>query len=98
MSKFVVLGSWTAQGAADYGSTLKRVQASSELWVAAGGRLIDIYWTLGQYDFVAIVEAPDDATATSVLLRLGAMGSFRTATMRAFDRAEWAEVLAAAAG
>jgi uncharacterized protein with GYD domain len=34
-----------------------------------GGKLLGFYWTLGRYDTVTIVEAPDEKTAMRALLR-----------------------------
>ena len=39
-----------------------------------GVKVTDIYWTLGDHDGVLIFEAPDDETATTLLLHLAALG------------------------
>src|SRR5262245_54358832 len=48
----------------------------------------DTFWTLGQYDMVAIVEAPDDISMTALGLSSGALGNVRTQTLRAFTQAD----------
>jgi uncharacterized protein with GYD domain len=53
-----------------------------------GGRFKDVYWTLGGYDIVVVMEAPDDETVTAFALALGSLGNVRTQTLRAFDRDE----------
>ena len=53
----------------------------------------DIYWTQGQYDSVIILDAPDDASATALLMSLGKLGNIRTQTLRAFTAAELAPIL-----
>ena len=53
-----------------------------------GGRLIDVYVTLGRYDVVEIFEAPNDETAYGIVLELARHGNVRTETLRAFTRAE----------
>ena len=53
-----------------------------------GVKVTNIYWTLGDHDGVLIFEAPDDETATTLLLHLGAMGNVHTTTVRAFTAAE----------
>ncbi len=53
-----------------------------------------MYWTLGEYDQVCIFEAPDDETATSVLLAADMLGNIRTQTMRAFTASEMDKILA----
>ena len=52
-----------------------------------GVKVSGMYWTLGAFDGMILVEAPDEATATAVLLQLGSLGSMRTQTVRAFDAA-----------
>ena len=53
-----------------------------------GCEMKEIYWTLGQYDIVAIVEAPDDQTLAAFGLALGSGGNIRTQALRAFTRDE----------
>ena len=60
-----------------------------------GVKVSGMYWTLGAFDGMIIVEAPDEATATAVLLQLGSLGSMRTQTVRAFDAAPMQKVLGA---
>jgi len=43
---------------------------------------------------MAIAEAPDDETATAILLQLGSLGNVRTQTMRAFDTEEMSGIIA----
>jgi uncharacterized protein with GYD domain len=52
-----------------------------------------LYWTLGSYDVVAIVDSPDVETITAIGLSLGKLGNVRTETLRAFDKAEMAAIL-----
>jgi uncharacterized protein with GYD domain len=52
------------------------------------GVTVDVYWTLGQYDIVLILEAQDDMVAAELGLSLGRLGNVRTQTMRAFGPAE----------
>jgi uncharacterized protein with GYD domain len=40
---------------------------------------------MGQYDVVAVIEAPDDESVTAMMLDLTAEGNIRTETLRAFD-------------
>ena len=58
-----------------------------------GVKVTGIYWTLGAFDGVIVCEAPDEATATAVLLHLGTLGNLRTQTARAYDIAEMQKIL-----
>jgi uncharacterized protein with GYD domain len=53
----------------------------------------DIYWTVGPYDIVAVVDAGDDESATAALLTLGSQGNVRTTTLRAFNRDEMRSII-----
>ena len=94
MATFVSLVNWTEQGVKNFRDTPKRADAFAELVKKRGGSVKGIYWTLGEYDIVAITEAPDDETATAVLLELGSLGNVRTSTLRAFDRDELERIIA----
>jgi uncharacterized protein with GYD domain len=52
-----------------------------------------IYWTLGDHDGVVIFQAPDDETASTLLLDLGAAGNVHTTTVRGFTAAEMDKIL-----
>jgi uncharacterized protein with GYD domain len=89
MATFVVLGNWTAEGAKAYADSPNRAKANAEAAAAMGGRVVATYWTLGQYDFVSIIEAPSDESLTVGMLLSGARGFSRTETLRAFTQAEF---------
>lgn len=98
MPLYITLLTWTDQGIRAYADTAKRADAFGTALRDVGGRLVDIYWTVGPYDLVAVVEAPDDETAAAALLRLGAVGNVRSTTMRAFGRDEVEGIIAKASG
>ncbi len=86
MATFVGLINWTDQGIKNFRDTPKRADAFTQLVESRGGSVKGIWWTLGEYDIVAVTEFPDEETATASLLELGALGNVRTTTLRAFDR------------
>jgi uncharacterized protein with GYD domain len=59
-----------------------------------GVKVTGFYWTLGAFDGLLIFEAPDDETATAVLLNVGSQGNVQTTTARAFTAAEMDRILA----
>jgi len=86
VATFVSLINWTDQGIKSFRESGKRADAFAELVQQKGGSVKAIYWTLGEYDIVAITEAPDAEAATAVLLQVGSLGNVRTITLEAFDR------------
>jgi uncharacterized protein with GYD domain len=92
MARYVLLINWTDQGIRNAKDTISRANAARQAFQAGGAQVIDIYWTVGPYDIVAIFEAPDEETATRMVLALGMQGSIRTTTMRAFGEQEMARI------
>lgn len=93
MAMYVVLANFTDQGVRDVKDTVKRADAFKELAKSSGATVRDIYWTLGQYDIVATVDAPDDAVVTAIGLTLAKAGNVRTQTLRAFSSADMGAIL-----
>ena len=88
MPTYVALAHWTEQGIRGAKETVNRSRTARELAEAAGVNVVNVYWTLGQYDLVIIFEAPDEETATQFALAAGMQGNIRTTTMRAFTEQE----------
>jgi uncharacterized protein with GYD domain len=84
----------TDQGIKNFKDATKRAEAFTALVQQHGGSVRSIYWTLGQYDLVAVTEGPDDETAAALALLLGSLGNVRTVTLRAFDAEEMARIIA----
>ena len=94
MPTFISLFGWTEQGIRGVKDTAKRAADFRNSIQAAGGSVKQIYWTMGRHDGVIIFEAPDDATATAVMMGGCAKGNVRTETLRAFTEDEIKGVLA----
>jgi uncharacterized protein with GYD domain len=88
MPIYISLMKWTAQGIGGLPAWRDRVEEGEHVIAERGGRLIDVYVTLGRYDVVEIFEAPDDETAYGILLELSRSGNVSTETLRAFTRAD----------
>lgn len=93
MVKYVILVNWTDQGAHDYANTLQDAQAVAEAFDGAGGKLVDAYWTMGQYDIVVIAQFPDELAAASAALKINGQGRMRTEILRAFEQDQVASLL-----
>ena len=93
MATYVLLVSFTDQGIRNVKDTTKRAEAFRELAKKVGATVKDLYWTLGQYDVVTILEAPDAASVTALGLSVGALGNVRTQTLPAFSAAEMGTIL-----
>lgn len=88
MPAYITLFNWTEKGVQDVKNTAQRAKAVRAAFEAAGGSLVGIWWTLGQYDGVLVGVAPDDETVVRLLMGTGMQGNVRTMTMRAFGEEE----------
>jgi uncharacterized protein with GYD domain len=93
MPTYIVLGNFTDQGVRNIKDTAKRAEAVRETARKLGITVKDAYWTLGQYDVALIVDAPDEASVTTLGLSVGALGNVRTQTLRAFSAEEMSRIL-----
>jgi uncharacterized protein with GYD domain len=98
MPHYVTLMNWTEQGVQNVAQSVERANAARTALATKGVTLKDIYWTVGAYDLVCTVEAPDDATASAALLALAAQGNLRTTTLRAFTADEFGDIIKRSAG
>ena len=93
MATYIVLMNYTEQGIKTVKDAPKRIDALEAMVKKAGGKLVGYYATMGQYDYVAIAEGPDDETAMAQLLAMGMLGNVRTTTLKAFSRQEFAKIV-----
>lgn len=93
MATYIVLSKFTDQGLKNVKDTTKRAEDFKQMAKAAGVTIKDIYWTLGRYDIICTIEAPDEAVVTALGLTLGKAGNLHTETLRAFSATEMAAIL-----
>jgi uncharacterized protein with GYD domain len=94
MATYILLASYSEQGLKGIKDTVKRTEAVRDLAKKAGVSMKESYWTLGQYDVVAVFEAAEDETMTAFSLSIAKLGNVKTQTMRAFSATEMAAILA----
>jgi len=93
MPTYVLLMNLTEEGIRTIKDAPRRIEEARLALEQAGGRLLAFYTVMGPYDYVAIVEAPDDKVALSQLISLGQGGTVRTLTLKAFTVEEFKEAL-----
>jgi uncharacterized protein with GYD domain len=93
MATYIVLGQFTDQGIRNVKDTTKRAAALKESAKKVGASVKSVYWTLGAFDVVTIVEAPDDQSIAALLFSIGSLGNVRTQSLKAFDADEIERVL-----
>jgi uncharacterized protein with GYD domain len=93
MATYITVGNFTDQGIRGVRDTTKRAAAVREAAKKSDVTVKEIYWTMGQFDVIAIFDAPDDASMSAVALAMGAAGNVRGQTLRAYSREEMDSVL-----
>ncbi|AID31888.1 GYD family protein [Mesorhizobium sp. SEMIA 3007] len=93
MTSYIVLMNWTEQGAKNVRDSPKRLDAARKQLGDMGGSFKAFYLTMGEYDMVAVVEAPDDAVLARFSLMLAAAGNIRTRTLKAFPEFAYREII-----
>jgi uncharacterized protein with GYD domain len=85
MPTYVLLTTLTAQGLQTLRSNPERLREVNRDVEELGARVLHQWMTLGNYDFVNVVEAPDETTVAKVSVVLGARGSSKLTTLTAIS-------------
>lgn len=93
MPHYISLVNWTDQGIKNVKESPKRADAVTSLATKLGATM-DIFYTMGEFDIVAVTNAPNDDTAMQLLLELGKLGNVRTKTLKAWTPQEATKVIA----
>jgi uncharacterized protein with GYD domain len=75
MPTYLLMTTLTAQGVQTLKANPDRLREVNRDVEELGARVLHQWATLGPYDFVNVVEAPDSATIAKVSVTLGARGS-----------------------
>ena len=94
MAMYVSLIQFTDQGIRNIKKTIKRGDAAMAEAEKMGMKIVEEFWTMGTYDVVVVVDAPNDETMGAFMLKIGSRGNVKSHTMRAFRRDEMAGILA----
>jgi len=94
VATYIALMNWTDQGIRNVRESPKRLDAARKMLEEMGGSFKTFYLTMGEYDMVAVMEAPDDAVAARFALQIGGGGNVRTRTLKAFPEAAFREITA----
>jgi len=91
---YVSLLQFTDQGIRNVKDTRKRSEAATAEAEKMGVKIINAFWTMGAYDVVILLDAPNDETVSAFSLKMGSLGNVKSQTMRAFRVEEMESILA----
>lgn len=93
MPTYVMLTNLTADGVRTLKNNPGRVAEVNQEVEQIGAKVLTQYATLGQYDFVSVVEAPDEKTMAKVSVELGSRGTMSSQTLTAIPSDQLADAL-----
>ncbi len=93
MSHYILLIYWTDQGINKVKESYDRYSSFRASVEKAGGKLVGGYLTFGEYDYVIIIEAPNDEAVMSLVVKVGSYGNVRTKTLKAFTAEEGRKII-----
>ena len=88
MGVYVSLLKWTDQGRKNLADLPDRAEQVGKRVEQAGGKIIGNYVTMGRFDQISVVEAPDDETAAKLLLIIAGRGNATSETLRGWTMDE----------
>jgi uncharacterized protein with GYD domain len=95
MPTYIALLNWTQHGIQSVKESPQRLEKAKAATKAAGGEIKAFYMTMGQYDMVVVIEAPDDDTYAKTILAIASHGAVKSQTLRAFTEAEYRKIVGA---
>ncbi len=93
MAKFISLVKYTAKGIENIKESPNRLDAVKQLFEHMGASVESFYLTMGSYDIVLIVDAPNSETAAKIILAITSGGSVTTETLTAFSEEEYRKII-----
>ncbi len=93
MPTYIALLKWTEKGIAAIKGSPDRLEAGKQAFKQAGMEITEAYLTMGRYDLVCVIEAPDDATYAKGMLGLGSQGNVSTETLKAFSEDDFRKIV-----
>lgn len=91
MGIYIMLTTLTGEGKKTIKSNPRRILEVNREVEAMGAKILAQYFVIGPYDFINILEAPDNKTISKVALELGSRGTLQTMTMAAMSVDEIAQ-------
>lgn len=93
MPTYIALMKWTSQGISRVKDSPNRLDSGREAFKKMGVEIKDTYLTMGRYDLVCMIDAPDDETLAQAMLSLGSQGNLTTETLKAFDEGQYRKII-----
>jgi uncharacterized protein with GYD domain len=93
MPTYIALLKWTEKGIAAIKGSPARLDAGRAAFKQAGMEIKEAYLTMGRYDLVCLIDAPNDETFAQGMLSLGSQGNVSTECLKAFSEDQYRKIV-----
>lgn len=93
MPTYVMLTNLTSEGVKTIRNNPSRISEVNHEVEALGAKVVAQYTTLGQFDFITVIEAPSEEVMAKVSIEMGSRGTMKSQTLTALSAERLAEVL-----
>ena len=93
MAKYISLVKYTAKGIENIKESPNRLDAVKQLCESMGAKVEGFYLTMGRYDIILIVDAPNPETVAKIVLTAASGGAVSTETLPAFPEEEYRKII-----
>ena len=93
MAQYIILMNWTDQGVRNAKDSPKRLDAARAVAKKLGMEMKEFYMTMGDYDMVSHLDAPNDEAVAKFILGVAGGGNVRTKTLKAFSEDEYRKII-----
>ena len=93
MRKYIFLMKFTDKGVCEIRDAPKRAEAAIAHFETVCGNHLEIFPVMGEYNYIAIGDAPGDKEVMSFVLGLDTLGNVKTSTHRAFSLEDYSDVI-----
>ncbi len=93
MAKYISLVNYTQKGVENIKDSPSRLDAFKQACQSMGAKVEGFYLTMGRYDLVVIVDAPDPETVAKIMLATASRGAVSTETLPAFTEEEYRKII-----
>jgi uncharacterized protein with GYD domain len=93
MAKYISLVNYTQKGVENIKDSPNRLDAFKQACQSMGAKVEGFYLTMGRYDLVVIVDAPDPETVAKIILTMASRGAISTETLPAFTEEEYRKII-----
>ncbi|MCP4716822.1 MAG: GYD domain-containing protein [Deltaproteobacteria bacterium] len=89
MPTYITLWKYTREGMMDLRNTSSRFDAVKKIIETNGGKLVQLYGLVGEYDVITIIQMPNKSAMMATIMKICASGRITAKTMSALPAEEF---------